>query len=105
MAIMPAGMHHRDPGSIVFVGDEFSAGVGGLSIFFYREGVHVCAEEDCGTGPVVQDSGEAVAADACVDFIVLRDWRWVVARWAVWDSWAESSGFWVDGAVDGFEGG
>lgn len=72
MAIMPASMHNRDLGSVIFVGDEFSAGVGEVSLFLYGEGVHVCAEEDGRTGPVVQDSGEAVAADVRVDLIVLE---------------------------------
>jgi hypothetical protein len=54
----------------IFVFDELGAGVGELRLFFYGEGVHICAEEDYGTCAVVQDSGDAVAADVGVHFIV-----------------------------------
>jgi hypothetical protein len=43
-----------------------------VSLFFYGEGVHVCAEQDRGTRAVVEDSGEAVATDVRVEFIVLE---------------------------------
>lgn len=53
MRVVAAGMHEGNSGSIVFVFDEYGAGVGELGLFIYGEGVHVCAEEDGGIGPVV----------------------------------------------------
>lgn len=69
MRVVAAGVHDRGACSI-FVLDESGAGVGEAGLFFYGEGVHVCAEQDGGAGPVVEDSCDAVAADVGVDFIV-----------------------------------
>jgi hypothetical protein len=105
MCIVPAGVHNWDPGSIFFVLDEFSAGVGEVSLFFYGEGVHVCAEQDRGTGAVVEDSGEAVAADVRVEFIVLEGLEVGGCQVGGLGFATRQFGVLVDGAVDGFEGG
>lgn len=51
VAIVPAGVHHRD-GLAVRAGGGFGACVGQAGFLFHGEGVHVCAEENGGAGPV-----------------------------------------------------
>lgn len=50
------------------VGHAHFRRVGQVCAFEDREGVHVCSQQDCGTGAVVEGGGEAVAADRGCDF-------------------------------------
>jgi hypothetical protein len=66
---MAAGVHDGCQRAVIVL-DGPGTHVREIRLFFYGEGVHVCAEKDGRALAVAEDAGDAVAADVSVDFII-----------------------------------
>lgn len=62
-------MHDGGHGTVVIL-DGSGTRVGEIGLFFYGEGIHVCAEERGRNLSVAEDAGDAVASNVRVDFII-----------------------------------
>ena len=67
MGIVTAGVHHGNSLAAGVCGG-FGTCVGQAGFLFDGEGVHVGTKEDGWACSIAEDSGEAIAADVCVDF-------------------------------------
>ena len=65
--VMATGVHDGFYNAVRVAHGHF-ARVGEAGLFFYRQRVHVCAQENGFAFAIAEDAGEAVSADVVVDF-------------------------------------